>query len=87
MFSVLVLTLNEERNLPRCLASTAGCDDLVVLDSGSTDGTWQSRAQPARGSLRGRSTISPGSATTRNARFPFHHPWVFHLDADETIHP
>jgi len=39
MFSVLVLTLNEERNLPRCLASAAGCDDLVVLDSGSIDGT------------------------------------------------
>ena len=39
MFSIVILTLNEEENLPICLASTAGCDDVVVLDSGSTDRT------------------------------------------------
>ena len=39
MLSIVILTLNEERALPRCLASVAGCDDLVVLDSGSTDRT------------------------------------------------
>ena len=37
MFSVVILTLNEERSLPRCLASVRDCPDIVVLDSGSTD--------------------------------------------------
>ena len=36
--SVLILTLNEEVNLGRCLRSLVWCDDIVVLDSFSTDG-------------------------------------------------
>ena len=39
MISVVILTLNEAANLPRCLASVAWSDDVVVLDSGSTDAT------------------------------------------------
>ena len=39
MFSVVILTLNEEADLPRCLQSVAASDDLVVVDSGSTDRT------------------------------------------------
>jgi glycosyltransferase involved in cell wall biosynthesis len=34
---VIVLTHNEEDNLPRCLASVSFCDDVLVVDSGSTD--------------------------------------------------
>ena len=38
--AAVVLTFNEERNLPGCLASLAGwVDELFVVDSGSTDGT------------------------------------------------
>ena len=39
MISVVILTFNEARNLPRCLASIPWCDDVLVLDSGSTDDT------------------------------------------------
>ena len=47
--SVLILTLNEEANLPACLASVAWSDDIVVLDSYSTDGTLEiARAAGAR---------------------------------------
>jgi len=35
----IVLTLDEEDNVDRCLASVGWCDDLVVVDSGSTDST------------------------------------------------
>lgn len=35
----VVLTLNEESNLPRALNSLGWCDELLVLDSGSTDST------------------------------------------------
>src|SRR5580693_253937 len=37
--SVVVLTMNEEPNIRRCLASVAWADQVVVVDSGSTDGT------------------------------------------------
>jgi glycosyltransferase involved in cell wall biosynthesis len=87
VFSVLILTLNEEHNLPRCLASVAGCTDLVVLDSGSTDGTVQlAEAAGARVFTRPFDNF----AHQRNhaqKQIPFRHPWVFHLDADETFTP
>jgi len=48
-YSTVILTYNEESNLPRCLASLADCDDVVVLDSGSADRTQQiARAGGAR---------------------------------------
>jgi glycosyltransferase involved in cell wall biosynthesis len=37
--SILILTLNEERNIDACLDSVAWCDDVVVLDSFSMDQT------------------------------------------------
>lgn len=49
MISVLILTLNEEANLPRCLESVSWCDDIVVLDSYSNDRTVEiARAAGAR---------------------------------------
>jgi glycosyltransferase involved in cell wall biosynthesis len=37
--SAVVTTLDNAATLERCLASLAWCDEIVVLDSGSTDGT------------------------------------------------
>lgn len=37
--SVAIITKNEEENLPRCLSSVSFVDDIVVVDSGSTDKT------------------------------------------------
>jgi len=86
-FSVLILTLNEERNLPRTLASAAGCDDLVVLDSGSTDRTAEiARAAGARVFTR-RFDNFAGQRNHAQRAIPFRHPWVFHLDADEQLTP
>ena len=39
--STLIMTLNEEANLPACLKSLGWCDDIVVLDSFSTDSTLE----------------------------------------------
>ena len=87
MFSVLVLTLNEERDLPRCLASVARCDDLVVLDSGSTDRTVEiARAAGARVFTRQFDNFA-GQRNYAQRTIPFRHPWVFHLDADEQMTP
>ncbi|MFA5057686.1 MAG: glycosyltransferase family 2 protein, partial [Opitutaceae bacterium] len=87
MFSILILTLNEERKLPACLASVAGCDDVVVLDSGSTDRTVD-LARTA--GVRIFTHPFQNFAQQRNhahRTVPFRHPWVFHLDADEQMTP
>lgn len=84
--SVLILTLNEEQDLPGCLDSVAWCDDIHVFDSNSTDRT----AEIARG--RG-ATVTTRAFDTyarqRNAAMllPFRHPWVLVLDADERASP
>ena len=80
--SVLILTKNEERDLPGALASVAWSDDVHVFDSQSTDRTQEiARAVGARVHTR----AFDDYATHRNAAFgiAFKHPWVFLLDADE----
>lgn len=86
-FSVLILTLNEEADLPRCIESVAGCDDIVVLDSGSRDRTLEiARAAGARIFQRAFDTFA-GQRNFAQREIPFRHPWVFHLDADERFTP
>lgn len=86
-FSVLILTKNEEERLPACLRSVARCDDVVVLDSGSTDRTAEIAV-----AMGARIFQNPfrDFAQQRNhgmETIPFRHPWVFHLDADEQMLP
>lgn len=85
MVSVVVLTLNEERDLPRCLASLRACDDIVVLDSGSTDRTG---AIALAAGARVCTHPFKNFAEQRNfahRQIPFRHRWIMHLDADETM--
>ncbi|MCC6414945.1 MAG: glycosyltransferase family 2 protein [Opitutaceae bacterium] len=87
MVSVVILTLNEERDLPRCLASLHDCDDIVVLDSGSTDRTSEIARE-----AQARVIVNPfkNFAVQRNfaqEHIAFRHPWVMHLDADEMMTP
>lgn len=85
--SVLILTFNEERNLPVCLASTAGCEDVVVLDSGSTDRTVEiARDAGARVFTHPFENFA-AQRNHAHAAIGFRHPLVFHLDADECLTP
>ncbi|HEY4302441.1 MAG TPA: glycosyltransferase family 2 protein [Candidatus Didemnitutus sp.] len=85
--SVAILTLNEERHLPACLASLAGCDDVVVVDSGSTDRTVElARAAGARVFLHPFHDFASQRNHAMEA-IEYAHPFVFHLDADELVTP
>lgn len=86
MISVLILTKNEEQDLPGCLDSVAWSDDIHVFDSESTDRTVMiAKARGAHVSTR----AFDGYARQRNAamQLPFRYSWVFVLDADERPTP
>ena len=88
MLDVLILTHNEELNLPHALASVSGiAANLFVLDSGSTDGTI------AVAEAAGAKVVHHewcGYAEQRNwalDNVPFQSPWILILDADESLSP
>jgi glycosyltransferase involved in cell wall biosynthesis len=81
--SVLILTLNEEINIAECLESLSWCDDVVVLDSLSTD-----RTRAIAEELGARVVTRPFDNWSAHqnwavANIEFRHPWVLYLDADE----
>lgn len=85
--SALILTLNEEANLPRCLDALTWCDEIVVVDSFSTDRTVDiARERGAR--VFQRRFVS--FADQRNfglEQWRNEERWVLHLDADEVVTP
>jgi glycosyltransferase involved in cell wall biosynthesis len=81
--SVLILTLNEELNLPDCLESVSWSDDIVVFDSFSSDRTVEiAKSKGTRVFQR----KFDNYAAQRNAALTeveYKHPWVLMVDADE----
>jgi len=85
--SVLILTLNEESNIAECIDSLRWADDIVVLDSGSTDAT-RSIAE-ARGARCLTRSFDNWSAHQNWAvsHIDFRNSWVLYFDADERCPP
>lgn len=83
--SVLILTLNEEANIGRCMASVDWSDDIVVLDSLSGDGTADTaRRLGARVFSRAFDDFA-GQRNYALDHIDFTHEWILHLDADEVV--
>lgn len=83
--SATIITLNEERDLPRCLKSLDFADEIVVVDSGSNDRT----VEIAR-SLGAKVVVEPwrGYGAQKNfAQNQTKSEWILNLDADEVITP
>ena len=93
MFSVLILTRNEESVLPGCLDSLSSCDDVVVYDSYSTDATRHiAQSSGARFVQRPHQDLSISfggdESFHRNwglSHIGFLYPWIFVIDADERL--
>ena len=85
--SVLILTLNEAENLRNCLESVAWCDDTVVLDSYSEDGTGEVARESGARFVQREFDDFAGQRNFGIDHIPFKHEWVFHLDADERFSP
>jgi glycosyltransferase involved in cell wall biosynthesis len=74
--SVFIQTLNEEENLPLCLAHLKFSDDIVVLDSLSTDRTKEIALQAG---ARFYQRPYDGRANNQNwavQNIQFRYPWV-----------
>ena len=83
--SAVVIACNEERSLPRALASLDWADEIVVVDSGSTDGTVA--AAEAAGARVCRRDWTGFVDQKNHALDQAASPWVFSLDAEEESSP
>jgi glycosyltransferase involved in cell wall biosynthesis len=87
MISILVLTLNEENNLPGCLDTVKWSDDIHVLDSYSSDRTVEiAEEYGAKLWFRKFDSFSQHQNWALE-NIPFKYPWVFYFDADERVTP
>jgi glycosyltransferase involved in cell wall biosynthesis len=83
--SVLILTKNEEKNLPGCLESICWSDDIHLYDSYSEDNTV-SIAQQFGARITQRSFDNWSAHQNWGlANIPFKHEWIFYIDADERM--
>jgi glycosyltransferase involved in cell wall biosynthesis len=81
--SATIITLNEAARLADAIASVAWADEIVVVDSGSTDGTLDIARRLA---TRVERREWPGYAAQKNyAASIARHDWVLSLDADERV--
>lgn len=81
--SVAIITKNEEKNLPHCLRSVSFSDDIVVVDSGSTDRTVEiAREYGCRVFVEDWKGYGPQK---NSAVDKCKHEWVLLLDADERV--
>ena len=83
--SGVVICFNEQENIARCLESLAFCDEIVVVDSGSTDGTREIARR-----YTGRVVEQEFLGYVKQKNFALDlatHDWVLSLDADEALTP
>lgn len=83
--AVLILTYNEEKNIEKCIASAAFADEVVVIDSGSSDATRElAKAMGARVVVN---TMESFGVQRNFAATQTEADWILYLDADERITP
>lgn len=87
MISVVVLARDEAPNIERCLASVAWSDDVLVVDSGSTDGTQELAAKAGARVMHRKWDDFAGQRNHALDHGGLRHRWVLHLDADEVVTP
>lgn len=84
--SVIIITKNEAAHISECLASVAFADEIIVVDSGSTDNTCE--LAKAFGAKVVVSDDWPGFGPQKNRALDLATcDWVLSVDADERVIP
>jgi glycosyltransferase involved in cell wall biosynthesis len=81
--SAAIITFNEERNVSRVIESLRCCDEIIVVDSGSTDRTTEVAAKHGARVLESPWRGYAGQKNFASERCT--HDWVLSLDADEAL--
>src|SRR5882724_336584 len=87
MISVLILTKNEQQDLPGCLASLGWSGDIHIYDSLSTDRTLEIARSAGAHVTRRQFDDWSSHQNWGLTNIRFRYPWVFYLDADERVTP
>ena len=83
--SATIIAVNEERAIARAIPSLAFCDEVVVVDSGSTDRTVEIAESLGARVVRNRWL---GYANQKNlAAACATYDWILSIDADEAVSP
>ena len=86
MFSTLILTKNEALNLAACINSLKTCNDIVVLDSFSSDETVDI-ANSIGASVVQRKFDNYAAQRNYGLSLDFKYDWILMIDADERVSP
>lgn len=87
MFSIYILTHNEERDIAACLSSAMMSDDVIVVDSGSSDCTVEIASQYPVRVLQHDFESHGKQRTWMLTAIPTKYKWVYILEADERMTP
>lgn len=83
--SAIIITKDEAANIGACLESLAFCDERIVVDSGSSDGTLLiAKEKGARVDVHGWSGFGPQK---NHALSLARGDWILSIDADERVTP
>jgi len=85
MVSVLILTKNEQQDLPGCLASVAWCDDIHVFDSFSEDKTVLIATEAGATVTQRKFDNYSSQRNASLSEVNYKYDWILILDADERI--
>ncbi|MBN2412539.1 glycosyltransferase family 2 protein [candidate division KSB1 bacterium] len=83
--SAAIITLNEEKNIEKCLKSITMADEIVIVDGGSTDKTVDiCKRYTDKVFVQ---SFTDFSSQKRSALEKCRNDWVMSIDADEVIRP
>ena len=87
MISVIILTKNEEQNIGRCIESLKWCDEIIVINDNSTDGTIEAINKLNNKKIRViQHSLNNDFSQARNFGLEkAKNDWVLFIDSDERV--
>ena len=85
--TALILAKNEERDIARCVISLQWCDEIVVVDDGSTDATTAKAIENGARVVNHRFESFAKQRNWALANADLRNEWILHFDADEVSTP